>query len=129
MGWLEVMLDFLSLIFVFLIILALAYFTTKLVASSSLKKMKNKNMKVFEALTIAPQKSLQLVKIGKKVILLGITKENITRLETFEQDELEISEEQIDNSLLTFQDVFNKTLNKTKDDKNNNKDSKKKKVN
>lgn len=127
MGWLEVLLEFLSLIFVFALIVGLAYFTTKLVASSNLKKMRNKNMRVIEGLTIAPQKSLQLVKVGDKVMLIGITRDHIVKLETFCIDELEVSEKELDKSLLTFQDIFSNALKKEIDEEGKAKVKEKKK--
>ena len=127
MGCLEVLLEFLSLIFVFALIVGLAYFTTKLVASSNLKKMRNKNMRVIEGLTIAPQKSLQLVKVGDKVMLIGITRDHIVKLETFCIDELEVSEKELDKSLLTFQDIFSNALKKEIDEEGKAKVKEKKK--
>lgn len=111
MEWFEGIMTFLSLIFVFVIILFLAYLTTKIVASASFKKYKNKNMRLLEGMNLGPQKSLQLVKVGNKIILLALSKDGVTKIESFYPNELLVSEEEYDNKVVTFQDVFNEMKN------------------
>lgn len=111
MEWFEGIMTFLSLIFVFVIILFLAYLTTKIVASASFKKYKNRNMRLLEGMNLGPQKSLQLVKVGNKIILLALSKDGVTKIESFYPNELLVSEEEYDNKVVTFQDVFNEMKN------------------
>lgn len=106
MNWLDGILTFIYLIFAFGIILGLAWLTTKLLASQSFKKYKNRNIRLLEGINVGPQKNLQLVKVGEKILLLGITKDKIVNLETFREDELEVSLEEFDKNLMTFQDIW-----------------------
>ncbi|MCQ2748497.1 MAG: flagellar biosynthetic protein FliO [Clostridia bacterium] len=106
MNWLDGILTFIYLIFAFGLILGLAWLTTKLLASQSFKKYKNKNIRLLEGINVGPQKNLQLVKVGGKILLLGITKDRIFNLETFKEDELEVSCEEFDKNLMTFQDIW-----------------------
>ena len=106
MNWLDGILTFIYLIFAFGLILGLAWLTTKLLASQSFKKYKNKNIRLLEGINVGPQKNLQLVKVGEKILLLGITKDRIFNLETFGVEELEVSPEEFDKSLMTFQDLW-----------------------
>ncbi len=80
--------------------------TTKLLASQGFKKYKNRNIRLLEGINVGPQKNLQLVKVGEKILLLGITKDSITNRETFREDELEVSLEEFDKRLMTFQDIW-----------------------
>lgn len=107
MGWFEGVMTFLSLIFAFAVILGLAYVTTKIVASASFKKYRNKNMRLLEGMQLGPQKTLQLVRVGNKILLLGVTKDNVTKLETFYSHELNVSEEDLDKRVVSFEEVFN----------------------
>ena len=106
MNWLDGILTFIYLIFAFGIILGLAWLTTKLLASQGFKKYKNRNIRLLEGINVGPQKNLQLVKVGEKILLLGITKDRIINLETFKEDELEVSCEEFDKNLMTFQDLW-----------------------
>lgn len=106
MGWLDGIMTFLSLIFAFVLILGLAYVTTKVVASASFKKYKNRNMRLLEGMQLGPQKSLQLVKVGNKVLLLALTKDHVVKIETYMPHELNITDDE-DTKQLSFQDIFN----------------------
>lgn len=122
MGWLDGVMTFLSLIFAFAVILGLAYVTTKIVASASFKKYKNKNMRLLEGMQLGPQKTLQLVRVGNKILLLALTKDNVIKLDTFYSHELNVSEEELDKRVVSFEEVFNNmTRSFMHDDNENNK--------
>lgn len=122
MGWLDGVMTFLSLIFTFAVILGLAYVTTKIVASASFKKYKNKNMRLLEGMQLGPQKTLQLVRVGNKILLLALTKDNVIKLDTFYSHELNVSEEELDKRVVSFEEVFNNmTRSFMHDDNENNK--------
>ncbi|MCQ2910593.1 MAG: flagellar biosynthetic protein FliO [Clostridia bacterium] len=122
MGWLDGVMTFLSLIFAFAVILGLAYVTTKIVASASFKKYKNKNMRLLEGMQLGPQKTLQLVRVGNKILLLALTKDNVVKLDTFYSHELNVSEEELDKRVVSFEEVFNNmTRSFMHDDNENNK--------
>lgn len=108
MGWFDGFLTFLSLIFAFALILGLAYVTTKIVASANFKKYKNKNMRLLEGMQLGPQKSLQLVRVGNKILLLALSKDNVEKIETFYPNELNVSEDDYDKNIVSFQEVFEK---------------------
>lgn len=120
MGWLDGVMTFLSLIFAFAVILGLAYVTTKIVASASFKKYKNKNMRLLEGMQLGPQKTLQLVRVGNKILLLALTKDNVVKLDTFYSHELNVSEEELDKRVVSFEEVFNNMTRSFMHDDNEN---------
>ena len=120
MGWLDGVMTFLSLIFAFAVILGLAYVTTKIVASASFKKYKNKNMRLLEGMQLGPQKTLQLVRVGNKILLLALTKDNVVKLDTFYSHELNVSEEELDKRVVSFEEVFNNMTRSFMHDENEN---------
>ena len=58
--------ELLSLIVIFIIVLVVCYFTTKFVAGRQLVQKKVGNFEVIETFPLAPNKYLQLIKMGKK---------------------------------------------------------------
>lgn len=79
--------------FIFVIIIIGAYYTSRVLGKYQGNKIKNGNLKIIEAVSVGPQKSLQLVKIGDEFILIGVTKDRITFMK-------EVSGEHIDVTLL-----------------------------
>ena len=117
----EGFLTFVSLLFAFALILGLAYVTTKIVASANFKKYKNKNMRLLEGMQLGPQKSLQLVRVGNKILLLALSKDNVEKIETFYPNELNVSEDDYDKNIVSFQEVFEKMtkgITNNEDEKN-----------
>ncbi len=81
------------ILILFVVIFFGAYYTTKFLGKYQGRKTKEANLKVIEAISVGPQKSLQLVKVGSEFVLIGVTKDRITFLK-------DVSEDQIDLNLL-----------------------------
>ena len=73
----------------FALVLLLAYYATKFLARSGIKK--GKIMETLESMFINQTSSVRLVRVGGKFFLIGVTKDKITFL-------TEIEEEQIDTN-------------------------------
>ena len=71
-------LQLITALFVFVLVLALTYFVTKWIAKSCAMQYRAKNIKVIETYKIAPSKYIQSIQIGKKQYAIGVTKEQIT---------------------------------------------------
>lgn len=72
--------QFFLLIVVFVAILFLAYFSTKWVASMRMGARKNDFMRLISSMPVGGNNSVQLIKVGEKYYLIGVSKENITYL-------------------------------------------------
>ncbi len=101
-----------------------AYYTSRFIANLQNTTSKASNMKILEAISLGPQKTLQLIKIGKEYILIGVSKDTVTFVK-------EISEEKLDKELFEskgINDGFAKHLenfmkkNKTENSENSEKD-------
>jgi flagellar protein FliO/FliZ len=112
--------QFFLLIIVFIVILFLAYYFTKLVSSVKYKNSKNSNLKIIESIGVGYQSSIQLIKVGDKVILIGITKEKISFI--CEVNENSINTEINNNIKIEIPDTFQKYLQNFMDKKNNKKE-------
>lgn len=102
---------FVYLLIVFAVIIMLAYFSARWINSAKNTALSGKNMNVIETRAIAPGASLQIVKVGEKIVLLGITKEKISFLTEINKTDIAEQENNIKNP---FEDVLNKFMKKSK---------------
>ncbi|MBR6159125.1 MAG: flagellar biosynthetic protein FliO, partial [Lachnospiraceae bacterium] len=70
--------QFLTVILVFVLVLALTYFTTRFVGSYQKTKSIGRNFEVIETYRITNGKYLQIVRVGEKYMVIGVGKDNIT---------------------------------------------------
>ena len=85
--------QFLTVFLVFLLVLALTYFTTRFVGSFQKASSFNKNFEAIETYRITNGKYLQLVRVGQKYIVIGIGKDDISMLCEISEDELDLTKE------------------------------------
>ncbi|MBB2182752.1 flagellar biosynthetic protein FliO [Lachnospiraceae bacterium MD1] len=84
----------LGLVFVLIIVLVAAYYTTKYVGNIKLGQMKNSNFTAIDSYRLSPNKLLQIVKIGNKYVVIAITKDNINFITELDEDEVLLREDQ-----------------------------------
>ena len=100
--------QFLTVILVFLLVLALTYFTTRFVGTYQKARSVNRNFDVIETYRITNGKYLQIVKIGEKYVAIGIGKDNITRICELSPDEIKPVQESPSQSIETFRNILDK---------------------
>lgn len=105
--------DLIILVVVFLLILVASYFASKWASNAGMQLQKNKNVKVLEVMRLNQTKWIYLVKIGDKVVSLGVSKEHIEFLTEVEEESLQFQEQ--GKSEMQFKDFLN--LLKQKDKK------------
>lgn len=116
----ENIMQLLSIIIVFVLILIAAYFTTRFVGKSSITQPKTKNIKVIETYRLAPNRFIQIIKVGEKYIVIGVGKDNIEMLIELKEEQLNLDE--IGTSVIGFKEMLEKIKQKsvvTKENKNN----------
>ena len=105
--WLQLV----GLVFILIIILFAAYYTSRLVGKFSLGQLKNSNFQVIDTYRISPNKFLQIVKVSNKFIVLSVSKDNIQFITELEESEVFIRD--INNKEnLSFKQIFDKIRNK-----------------
>lgn len=97
--------ELLGITLIFLLILVASYYTTKWIGKSDLVNRSAKNIAVLETYRISPGKVIQIVRTGKKYIVIGVTKDHIEVLTELSEDEYE-EPASITNQELKFQDVL-----------------------
>ncbi len=83
------LLQLLGLVILLIIILFAAYYTSRLIGRMKMGQMKNSNFHTIDTYRIAPGKTLQIVKIGKKYVVISIAKDNINLITELAETDLE----------------------------------------
>lgn len=112
-------LQLLATIVIFVVVLAVTYYATKWIAKSGAIQPHSKNIKVIETFRIAPNKYVQIIKLGTKYYSIGVTKDKITFLAPLEEEQLDIQEDTQTMQNASFKDVMDKvaTMIKKKENK------------
>jgi flagellar protein FliO/FliZ len=80
--------QFFSLLFIFILVLTLAYFCTRWIASNKNTKNSGRNISIIENLNIGYNSHLQIVKVGEKYILISLNKERVTYITDITKEEI-----------------------------------------
>ncbi len=96
-----------QLFFLLILFLGLYFCVNKIRTMQNSKNFKTKNIQIIERKFLNNFTSLTLVKINNKVLLLGTGKEKINLLAEFDEDDLNLSNQDINNK---FKNIFNKNF-------------------
>ncbi|HWT27242.1 MAG TPA: flagellar biosynthetic protein FliO [Mobilitalea sp.] len=102
--------ELIGLVFLLIIILAAAYYTTRFVGGVKMGQLKNSNFQVIDTYRIGPNKMMQIVKVGNKYILVAIGKDSVNFITELEESEVHIREfHTVDKQ--SFKQIFDKIRN------------------
>lgn len=110
--------QFITLLIVFIFVLALTYFTTRFIGSYQKNLGVNSNFKVIDGYRISNTKYIQIIQVGKKYLVIAVSKDNVELLTELTEDEIffrEVSEDAKE----PFEKIFEKVKSKTKKLKEN----------
>lgn len=114
---------FIAVLFIFLVVLGMTYFTTRYIANFQKNKIANGNIKVLETYQIAPNKYIQLILVGKKYFAIAVSKDNVTLLGEINEEDIDLSNSS-GEMLPSFNDIIEKAKAKLKNtDNKDNKES------
>ncbi len=85
---LESIVQLLTVLVVFIFVLAITYFGTRWVGNLQKEKMIGSNVKVLETMRISNSKYIQIIKVGTKCFTIAVCKDSITYLTEVNEDEL-----------------------------------------
>lgn len=102
--------QFITVLLIFVFVLAITYITTRWIANYQKHRNFAKNIESIETYQIAPSKYIQIVKVGKKYLAIGICKDHMTLLSELEPEEIQFPE-MSEVSTLTFKEVLEKAKN------------------
>lgn len=85
--------QFLTVLLIFIGVLALTYFTTRWIASYQKGKMLSGNIRVLETFKITQNKYIQVVCVGEHYYAIAISKDTITLLGELKEEEIHIPDD------------------------------------
>ena len=78
---------FVTMLIIFVLILLLTYYTTRFVAGAKKGSLMTGNMELLESLQIGGGKYLQLLRIGKRYVVVAVTKDHVELITELSSDE------------------------------------------
>lgn len=105
--------QFITVLLIFIFVLAITYFTTRLVGNYHKNTMQGSNIQVLETLRLSSTKYIQLVKIGNKCIAIAVSKDTVTFLGEIEEESLKLDNTGSNDS---FKNILSRFIVKSKDE-------------
>lgn len=118
-------LSVISLILIFIVIVALAYFTTRFIARHQNNALNGKsNIRVVESFRVGTNKFIAIIKIGEAFYAIGVGKDEFTMIDKLNPDELKdfsaIGAES-GGTKIDFKEILSQIKNKSSKDNNDTK--------
>ena len=113
--------QFMTVLIIFLFVLALTYFVTKWISGYQKIRCKNANMELIESFQLANNKYIQIIRVGRKYLAVAIGKDSVTMLVEIPEEQLMLSND-ADNAQYSFKEILEKIQTKSflkkEDDRN-----------
>ncbi len=106
-----------ALLIVFVLLLFAAHLFTKWYARSTYGNSRTKNIRIVESQQLSPGKNIVIVQIGKKYVSYIQSKDTISVLTELEEDDLDLSPQEIRET--SFRDVLKNAKDFNKKNKGN----------
>lgn len=107
--------QFITVTLIFVIVLALTYFTTRWVGSYQKKQMSYGTIKIIESYRLSSNKVMNIVKAGNKCFLIAVCKDTVTLIGEVDEESLELKKSTTDGSE-SFGTVFSRFKIQHKDE-------------
>ena len=107
------LLEFFGLIIIFIVVLVACWATTRFVASKQLIQKNMGNFEVIETYSIARDRFLQLVRIGKRYFVLSVSKDSINVISEIPKEELNLDKKTGSTAVNGFSNVLDSLLKKS----------------
>lgn len=78
---------------IFVVVLVLTYVVTRWIAGYQRGQLSKGNIEVVETLRLSQTKYIQIIKVGKKYLVIGICKDAMTMLTSLDETEVELPRE------------------------------------
>jgi len=104
--------EILKLVFPLFLIVAMLYGVLLFVKKYQFKgsKISQANLKIVTTLMLMPKKYLSVVKVNQKILILGVSEQNITLLKEIDAEEFNLTDENQLSADENFLNVFKKLI-------------------
>jgi len=104
--------QFMTVLILFLFVLAVTYFVTKWVAGYQKGRISNANLEVVETIGLTGNKYIQILRIGQKYLSVAICKDTVTMLTEISEQDLILSDGSVPKAM-SFKNILDKMQKKT----------------
>ena len=114
--------QFLVVLFLFVVVLGITLWTTRWIAGYQKEKMSGSNMEIVDTIRLSSNQYIQIVRIGGEYIAIAVSKDSVTKLAEIPSEQI-ILRQPSEGETLSFKELFEKTKGskfweKTNEDKN-----------
>jgi flagellar protein FliO/FliZ len=99
-------LQFLTVLIIFLFVLALTWWVTKWTAGFQKSRTTGANMEIIETLRLTNNKYVQIIKVGQKYLAVAVCKDTVTMLAELPEDDLNLHGDDVPK--MSFKDILTK---------------------
>ncbi len=100
-------LQFVSMLLVFVAVLAATYFFTKWMAGYQKDRNTSGNIEVIETMRLSTTKYIQIVRIGQRYVAIAVGKDEVTNLGDISREDLIIREDKPEDTV-SFKEILDK---------------------
>ncbi len=104
--------QFMTVLILFLLVLAVTYFVTKWMAGYQKSRLSNANLEIVETIGLSNNKYIQIIRVGQKYLAVAICKDTVTMLTEVSEQELILSDGSVPKAM-GFKDILDKVQRKT----------------
>ncbi len=104
--------QFMTVLILFLLVLAVTYFVTKWMAGYQKSRLSNANLEIVETIGLSNNKYVQIIRVGQKYLAVAICKDTVTMLTEVSEQELILSDGSVPKAM-GFKDILDKVQRKT----------------
>lgn len=99
-------LQFISVLIIFILVLAATLYVTKWMANYQKGSASSKNIEIIDTCKISTNKYIQIVRIGERYVSIAVSNDQVTNLGEVDPDQLVHEAESGEN--LGFKEIFDK---------------------
>jgi flagellar protein FliO/FliZ len=105
---LDSIVQLITVLLIFIFVLVLAYFTTRITAGVTKGRLSSSNVEVLETFKIAQNKYIQVVRVGERYYSYIVCKDTVTLLGEMNKDDIpEIEKTKRESAInLNFKEIF-----------------------
>ncbi len=100
-------LQFISMLLIFVIVLAATYFFTKWMAGYQKEKNLSGNIEVVETMRLSTTKYIQIIRIGTRYFAIAVGKDEVTNLGEISREDITIREDNPEETI-SFKEILEK---------------------
>lgn len=113
-GW-ESFFQLISVLLIFLFVLAITYLTTRWIGKYQQGMLQNKNIRVVETFRVSNNKFIQIIQVGKKYLVISVCKDVVNILTELTEEELVWRPSQEEVQGVKVNENFQEILGRLKD--------------